>query len=47
VNWSDILVVVAIVLFVIAALGDRIEGRIGLDLVALGLAFWALSTLVP
>ena len=47
-NLSLVLLVIAIILFALAAIGSRVgvsrEGPV--DLVAAGLFFWALSTLV-
>jgi hypothetical protein len=45
---STILVIVAIVLFALAAVSDRLLGtdRSSVDIVAAGLFFWALSTVV-
>jgi len=41
-----ILVIVAVILFALAALAGRISVKSPVDLVAAGLAVWALSTLV-
>jgi len=46
VNVSLVLLVVAIILFAIAAFSSRVGINSPVDLVAAGLFFWALSTLV-
>jgi hypothetical protein len=41
---ATLLIIIAIILFILAALGVN-SGKV--NLIALGLAFWALSTIAP
>lgn len=42
---DTILIVAALICFIVAAIGDRVDVR-GVNLVALGLFFWLLTTQV-